>query len=175
MRRWRHWAANRLAPVGTTGEQGPSVCGPSACGPNERGSASLEFITVGLILLVPLVYLVLAMAAIQSAAFAVEGAARQAVRVYVQAGNDGEAAERAERAIQFALADAGIDGIEPRVSVTCAPTPDVCLTRLGTVTVEVTITVPLPLMPSVLSLDVPFGVPLQATATEQVSRFWGSG
>ncbi|HSP76545.1 MAG TPA: hypothetical protein VLO31_10065, partial [Cryobacterium sp.] len=49
----------------------------------ERGSASLEFITAGLILLVPLVYLVLAMAALQGGALAVEGAARQAARVYV--------------------------------------------------------------------------------------------
>ena len=37
----------------------------------ERGSASLEFLTVGMILLVPLVYLVLAVAAIQAAALGV--------------------------------------------------------------------------------------------------------
>ena len=160
MRQWKRWVANQLARVHGTGE---------------RGNASLEFITVGLILLVPLVYLVLAMAAIQSAAFAVEGAARQAVRVYVQAENEAKAAQRAERAIQFALADAGIAGIEPEVSVTCSPKPDACLTRLGTVLISVSLTVPLPLVPSVLNLDVPFGVPLQATSTEQVSRFWGSG
>ena len=51
----------------------------------EHGSASLEFLTVGIILLVPLVYLVLALAAIQAGALGVEGAARQAARVAVLA------------------------------------------------------------------------------------------
>ena len=139
---------------------------------DETGSASLEFITVGLILLLPLVYLVLTVAAIQGAAFAVEGAARQAVRVFVQSGSRAEASSRAELAIRFALADAGLDELEPNVKVTCSPDPDACLTRLGTVRVAVAITVPLPLVPPFLDLDVPLGVPLQATATEQVSRFW---
>ena len=140
----------------------------------ETGSASLEFITVGLILLLPVVYLVLSVAAIQGAAFAVEGAARQAVRVFVQSGSEAEASSRAELAIRFALADAGLDELEPQVTVTCSPDPDACLTRLGTVRFAVAVTVPLPLVPSVLDLDVPLGVPLQATATEQVSRFWGA-
>ena len=58
---------------------------------SEAGSASLEFLTVGVILLVPLVYLVLAMSAIQAGALAVEGAARQAARVAVQAIDSGAA------------------------------------------------------------------------------------
>ncbi|MEO6942641.1 MAG: hypothetical protein ABI238_03200 [Terrimesophilobacter sp.] len=139
------------------------------------GTASLEFITIGLLLLLPLVYLVLTMAAIQSAAFAVEGAARQAVRVFVQSDSESEASARAERAIRFALADAGLEGLEPQVSLTCSPHPRACLTRLGAVTISVTVTVPLPLVPPILDLSVPLGVPLQATSTEQVSRFWGAG
>ncbi len=141
----------------------------------ERGSASLEFITLGVLLLLPLVYLVLAMSAIQGAAFAVEGAARQAARVYVQSGNASEAAARAELAIRFALADAGLDALEPQVTVSCSPRPDACLTRLGTVTISVALIVPLPLVPAALDVAVPAGVPLHATATEQVSRFWGAG
>lgn len=140
-----------------------------------RGTASLEFITIGLILLLPLVYLVLTMAAIQGAAFAVEGAARQAVRVFVQSGNETEASARADRAIRFALADAGLEGLEPHVSLRCSPKPNACLTRLGAVTISVTVTVPLPLVPPTLDLAIPLGVPLQATSTEQVSRFWGAG
>lgn len=155
MRRWRHWIAERCR--------------------QDRGSASLEFITVGLILLVPLVYVVLTMSAIQGAAFAVEGAARQSVRVFVQAPNDAEASARAQRAIRFALADAGLDGLQPRITVSCSPRPHACLTRLGTVTISVGVTVPLPLVPPVLDLSVPLGVPLQATSTERVSRFWGAG
>lgn len=173
MPRWRRSVAKHLkeAPARIRAH----IHGSGGACAADRGSASLEFITVGLILLVPLVYLVLAMAALQSAAFAVEGAARQAVRVYVQASNEAEAAERAERAIRFALADAGIEGIEPSVTVNCSPKPEACLTRFGTVVVSVSLTVPLPLTPTVLNLDVPMGVPLHATATEQVSRFWGAG
>ncbi|MBX3088153.1 MAG: hypothetical protein KF742_06660 [Cryobacterium sp.] len=140
---------------------------------SEEGSASLEFITVGLILLVPLVYLVIAIASIQASAFAVEGAARQATRVFVQAPNSAEAAARAERAIRFALADAGLDELEPRVSISCSPNPGNCLTRQGMVTISISLTAPLPLAPSVIGLNTPLGVPLSATATEQVSRFWG--
>ena len=163
MPRWKHWIADRLRGGGGGG------------GGGECGSASLEFITVGIILLVPLVYLVLTMAAVQGGAFAVEGAARQSVRVFVQSDNAAEAAERAERAIRFALADAGLDALEPRVAVACSPKPGECLTRRGTVTISVAVTVPLPLTPPFLSLDVPLGVPLQASSTEQVSRFWGAG
>lgn len=140
---------------------------------DEAGSASLEFITVGLILLLPLVYLVLAMATIQGAAFAVEAAARQAVRVFVTAPSPAAATERAQRAVQFALTDAGI-AHAPTVSVSCSPNPDNCLTRLGAVTIVVRVSVSLPLAPSVLDLDVPLSVPMQASATQQVSRFGGA-
>lgn len=153
MRQWRRWIDVR----------------------SDTGSASLEFITVGLILLVPLVYLVLVMAAVQGGAFAVEGAARQSVRVFVQADSEAEAAARAERAIRFALADAGLAELEPRVAVACTPNPGQCLTRRGTVTISVAVTVPLPLTPPFLSVQAPLGVPLQASSTEQVSRFWGAG
>lgn len=42
---------------------------------DDSGSASLEFVTVGLLLLVPTVYLVVALSALESASFGVEGAA----------------------------------------------------------------------------------------------------
>jgi len=49
---------------------------------DDSGSASLEFVTVGLsAAAVPIVYLVLALSALESASFGVEGAARQATRV----------------------------------------------------------------------------------------------
>jgi Flp pilus assembly protein TadG len=140
----------------------------------ESGNASLEFLTVGMILLVPLVYLVLTLAQLQSGAFAVEGAARQAARVYVQSANLEEAEESAARAIEFALADYGIDGSTATVDVSCSPNPNVCLTRQGFVTITVATSVSLPLVPPFLNLGVPLSVPLSASASQQVSRFWGS-
>jgi hypothetical protein len=148
---------------------------PSRRWTDESGSASLEFITTGMILLVPLVYLVLTMSAIQAGSLAIEGAARQAVRVFVQSDSIATAEASAERAIQFALADHGISADDVAVAVSCRPDPGDCLTRQGFVTITVAISVPLPLVPPVLDLQVPLSVPLEATATQQVSRFWGSG
>lgn len=146
-------------------------CASSAA--TDEGSASLEFITAGLLLLLPLVYLVLTMAQLQAGAFAVEGAARQAARVYVQSATVAEANAAAQRAIEFALADYGLDTDTVTVSVSCSPRPANCLTRRGLVTIQVSTTVPLPLVPPVLDLDVPLSVAVNSTATQQVSRFWG--
>ncbi|PRY69499.1 hypothetical protein B0I08_102174 [Glaciihabitans tibetensis] len=139
---------------------------------DERGSASLEFITAGLILLLPLVYLILSVSAMQAGAFAAEGAARQAARVYVRAESEAEAERLAERAVDFALADFGVDRATATVSVSCAPTPSACLTRRGFVTVVVDVAVPLPLAPAGFGGAAPPSVSLQAGATQQVSRFW---
>jgi Flp pilus assembly protein TadG len=133
----------------------------------DEGSAALEFVTAGFLLLIPLVCLVLAMAAIQGGALSVEGASRQAARVFVQAADAGSAQARAQTAVDFALDDFGLGAAESSVKISCHPNPTVCLTRRGFVTVTVTASVPLPLVPNVLAM--------RATSTEQVSRFWGAG
>lgn len=138
---------------------------------SDSGSASLEFITAGMILLVPVVYLVLAMSSIQSASLAVEGASRQAARVFVQADDSSSAARSAERAFRFALADYGVDADAASISVRCEPDPRDCLARHSYVTVTVTASIPLPLVPSVITVDQPLAITLESTATQQVSRF----
>lgn len=139
---------------------------------SENGSASLEFLTAGLILLVPLVYLVIVLSSIQGGALAVEGAARQAARVYVQSPDVEEAAVRAARAVEFGLADHGIDLANATVRIDCESAGS-CLTRQSAVTVSVLVLVPLPLVPDVLSLRDVTRVPVRASATQTVSRFWG--
>jgi Flp pilus assembly protein TadG len=141
----------------------------------EYGTASLEFVTAGMILLLPMVYLVLTMSALQAGSLAVEGAARQAVRVYVQAPDTRNAEAEAERAIRFALADYGLDSSAASVSISCSPRPADCLRRRAYVTITVGVSVSLPLVPSALTVDGPLTVPVRSTATEQVSRFWGAG
>jgi len=141
---------------------------------SERGSASLEFITVGLVMLVPLVYLVLTMSSIQAGALAAEGAARQAARVFVQAQTLEQANAAASSAVQFALDNHGVDASDAAVTITCAPDPGDCLARKGFVTVQVAIAVDLPLAPPVLTGNFPLQVPLDAAATQQVSQFAGS-
>ena len=142
------------------------------CLSGDRGSASLEFITVGMLLLVPLVCLILTLSAIQAGVFAVEGAARQAARVFVQSASVTQGSERASTAVSLALADHGFEADAATITVTCTPDPSACLTRRGFVTVTVVARVALPLGPPVLEVDAPFAVPLSATATQQVSRLW---
>jgi hypothetical protein len=141
---------------------------------DDTGSASLEFITVGMLLLVPIVYLVLTLSALQCAALAVDGAARQATRIFVQGDSVGGARSAASRAIEVTLADYGVVAAGASVAISCRPQPGACLTRRGFVTFTITVVVPLPLAPPVLDLGLPTGIPVSATATEQVSRFWGS-
>ncbi|PJJ71404.1 hypothetical protein CLV46_0950 [Diaminobutyricimonas aerilata] len=138
---------------------------------DERGSASLEFVSAAMILLVPLVYLVLTMSALQGGSLAVEGAARHAARVFVEADTPGEAEDAATAAVAVALADHGIDADRAEVSIRCSPDPARCLDRRATVTVEVVVHVPLPLVPPALGVEAPFDVPVASSATQRVSRF----
>ncbi len=108
----------------------------------DDGSASLEFVAAGLILLLPVVYLVLVLSSVQAGAFAAEAAARQAARLFVQAESVEAAQAVADRAIQFALADYGVDRDDASVAVTCVPAA--CLEPGAIVTVQVTVSVPLP-------------------------------
>jgi hypothetical protein len=120
------------------------------------------------------VYLVLTLSALQSAALGVDGAARQATRVFVQGDSAGDSRSDAARAIEVTLADYGVDAGDASVVISCRPHPTACLTRRGFVTITIGVVVPLPLAPPVLDLGLPAGLPVSATATEQVSRFWGS-
>jgi hypothetical protein len=139
----------------------------------EEGSAALEFVTAGLILLVPLVYLILTLATVQAGALAVEGAARQAARVFVQASSAEEAENRAARAIDFGLADYGIPSDAASVTLSCSGSSSAsCPSRSAVVSVTVRVDVALPLVPDVLDLTRTASVPVQATAQQQVSRFW---
>ena len=152
MRRWRLWG--------------------DKFGADDDGSASLEFVAAGLILLLPIVYLVLALSSIQAGAFAAEAAARQAARLFVQQQTLEAAQGVADRAIQFALADYGVDQGDASVEITCAPAA--CLEPGAVVTVVVTVAVPLPLVPAVLQGDFPLQVTLEGVAAQRVSRF-GTG
>ena len=140
--------------------------------PPDRGSASLEFLTVGIILLVPLVYLVLAVASVQAGALGVEGAARQAARVAVTAADQVASDVAVERAVRVALADYGIDPAAASVQVSCDRAR--CLEPGGRVSVSVVALVELPLVPDVLSLMTIGTVPVEANAIQTVSRFAGA-
>ncbi|GAA1765177.1 TadE family protein [Agromyces humatus] len=139
----------------------------------ERGSASLEFLTVGMLLLVPIVYLVLALASVQGGALAVEGAARQAARIAVQTGDRSSAEAAVDRAVRVTLADYGVDAEAASVVIDCLSAR--CDAPGTSVRVTVEAQVRLPLVPDVLELGLVGSVPVEASATQTISRFARGG
>lgn len=138
----------------------------------DSGSAVVEFITIGVLMLVPVVYLVVAVAGVQAAAFATEAAAREAARVVVTTSDQVTAEDRVVAAVGWALRDQGIQADPSRaVTVVCAEQP--CLTPGADVTVTVSVDVPLPAMPAGLSQVMPLVVPVSATHTQVVGEFAG--
>lgn len=136
----------------------------------EEGSAVVEFVTLGVLLLVPVVYLVLVLGRIQAGVFAVEGAAREAARVVAGAPDEQVAAARASAAVRFALLDQGFDvPAASALQLECSAVP--CLTPGGQVRATVRVDVTLPGVPAVLDLAVPARVPVQAHAVQVVDRF----
>lgn len=110
---------------------------------SERGSALVELTWLGLLLLIPLLWIVLAVFEVQRGAFAVSSAARAAGRAFALADNDSLGSARAQAAATQALADQGVE--EPvTVSVTCTPLPHQCHTGTSVITVRVSSGVDLP-------------------------------
>ncbi len=134
---------------------------------SEDGSAVVEFVFLGVLLLVPVVYLVLTVGQVQGGSFAVVGAADQAAKVYVDASAPGEADERAREAARIALADFGFAEEQAAVEITCS---EECLAPGSTVTVVVTLDVPLPLVPAVGG-PAPSAATVDAVSTQIVERF----
>lgn len=137
----------------------------------DDGSAAIEVLVLGVLLLVPLVYLVLTVAALQGAAFAAEGAARQAARSIALAPTDADGRRVADAAATVALADWHVDPSAAAITVRCTPDPGDCSTPRGVVDVRVRVAATLPLLPPALAVDAPGSVPIEARSVQPVSMF----
>ena len=116
----------------------------------DRGSAVVEFTWLAIVLMVPLLYIVLAVFDVQRSAFGVSTAARAAGRAFTQAPSEAAAPELAEAAADMALADQHLEAGRRSLRILCVPHPSDCLSPGSVVTVEVAYPVPLPLLPRVL-------------------------
>jgi hypothetical protein len=121
----------------------------------QRGTAVVEVTWLGLLLLVPLVYVVLAVFDVQRAAFGVDAATRAAGRAYSLAPSQSAAAARARTAAAVALADQGLSLSRGRFAVSCAPVHGTCLTPGSVIRVRISYPVALPLMPTALGRNMP--------------------
>ena len=122
---------------------------------DQRGSALVELTWLGVLLIVPMLWIVLSVFEVQRGAFGVSSAARAAARAYALAPDDGVGRVRAEQVARQALADQGLVGVPMTVSVTCVPYPHACHQGTSVITLRVATRVDLPLLPEVLGGQAP--------------------
>lgn len=139
------------------------------CG-DQRGSALVEISWLGILLVLPVLWIVLSVFEVQRGAFAVSAAARAAARAYALAPDDASGLVRARTAARVALDDQGVHGATPEVRVTCAPYPGDCHQGTSVITVSVHSRVVLPLMPSALGGNRP-SFALDASQTVPIGQF----
>jgi len=123
---------------------------------DDSGNAIIEFVFVAVVVLVPLVYLIAAVATVQRTQLAVSDAARNAGRAFATSSNPASAPVRAQAAVRLALADQGLpDDATVRfvaAGAGCAAPPVIPVLAPGAVfTVCVSRHVVLPGVPTVLS------------------------
>ena len=124
----------------------------------ERGSALVELTWLGVLLLVPMIWIVLSVFEVQRGAFGVSAAARSAGRAYALAPDDATGDRQARAAAAVALADQGIeDGWT--IDIDCSPRGDSgCHVGGAVIVVRIETHVSLPFLPSFLGDDATFAV-----------------
>ncbi len=135
---------------------------------SERGSAVVEFTALAVLLLVPIIYFIVAVARLQAGTYAVAVAAREAARAFVTSPAEGPALARAQAAAGLAFGDQGFAGAGT-IQVTCPASP--CLTPQSSISVTADLQVELPGVPSVLAAAIPSSVGVSATHVLSVDRF----
>ncbi|RYJ06623.1 MAG: hypothetical protein EON52_05405 [Actinomycetales bacterium] len=133
----------------------------------EEGSAVVELVWLTVLLLVPFVYVFVAVFDTQRAAYAVSSASQVAARAYLDAPDPESALDRARSAARLALGD---HDVEADVDVTCLPTPDACLQPGSSVRVRVHTVQPLPLVPTVLGGH-PAGIAVESAHVEPYGSY----
>jgi hypothetical protein len=123
---------------------------------------------LGVLLLVPVLWIVLSVFEVQRGAFAVTSAARSAARAFALAETDAAGRERAQAAIRQALADQVGEGQRFHFDVSCDAAT--CHTPGSVITVRVWSRVRLPLLPDVLGGGAP-SFRLDSTHTVPIGQF----
>jgi hypothetical protein len=137
---------------------------------DEQGSALVELSWLGILLILPMLWIVMSVFAVQRGAFGVSAAARAAARAYALAPDDPTGLVRAREAAKIALDDQGLNDVRPVVGVSCTPYPGDCHQGTSVITVSVHSHVVLPLMPTALGGGRP-SFALDASQTVPIGQF----
>jgi Flp pilus assembly protein TadG len=132
---------------------------------DERGSAVVEFSWLAILLMVPLVYVMLAVFDVQRASYGATAATRAAGRAFIivpEGLSEDDARARAFDAARLAMKDQGMELSPDQLRITCDPA---CLEPGSTVTVTLDTEVRLPLIPDALGGEPP-AIHISASHTE---------
>lgn len=138
----------------------------------DHGSAMLEFIVVGVAIVMPLVYVAIAVMTLHAGSFAAHAAAREAARAFMASGSIAQGNALAVAIAQQAFIDHGVSTATPTLVITCTGGP--CLLPGTLVNVEVATAIPLPLIPR-WGESAPLSVPIDANVTFMVDQFRQAG
>ncbi|MFB0833299.1 hypothetical protein ACX8Z9_00075 [Arthrobacter halodurans] len=127
--------------MGEKSRPAPATAGGRA---RERGSAVVEFVFLGVVLLIPVVYLIITASQLQAASYAAVGAADHAAKVFVAARSEGAGSASARDAVERAVGNMGLGAGSATMEYRCSGP---CLDPGTTVTVRVSVAIGLPLMP----------------------------
>ena len=131
---------------------------------SERGDASVEFLGILVVLVIPVFYIVLAIGQVSAGAMAVDAGAREAARILAP---DSERRADAERAVALIVEDFGVDA-PASVSSSC----EACASSEGAIEVSVSVRVPLPFIPAWLGA---LGVTVSSSASAPVREVVAGG
>lgn len=132
----------------------------------EDGNALVEFVVLSVALLIPTLYLVLTLGAVQAAVFAADTISRDVARIHATETDPGRAADRSAQHSRLILEDHGLP-VSEVARIECSADP--CATPGGTVTARVRIAVPVPGLGPVLGETGPVAV--GASHTVPVDRY----
>lgn len=118
----------------------------------EDGMATVEFVGVVIALLIPIIYIITAVSAVQAAQFSADAAAYEAARAYTLSRSQGQGREHAALIAQQIFADQGFTSA-PTIAASCDRGDS--LTPGGIVSVTVSYEVPLPLITQFMPVSIP--------------------
>ena len=133
---------------------------------DDEGTALVEFLWLGLLLLIPLAYLIISLFQVQRSAFAVADGTRAAGRAWVSAPAGADRTQRAVLAAQLAVADEGLTIPPDAMTFSCTNS---CCPGTGTLHVRLTLEATLP---GLAALDRDLAtIPVTGRHDEVIDRF----
>lgn len=114
----------------------------------DNGSATVEFIGLSIILLIPAIYLLVTISQLQAAGYAAVAASDQAAKTIAYTPEESQAERNALKTVQLTAENYQLDPATMQTDIHCSNTP--CTTPGTQIRVNVAVEVPLPLIPTFL-------------------------